>query len=133
MTFNAHLLEPNSTHRTESGYQVSLGLPWYRSLPWSCIEDIEIRIDEEVWPFSDLTVMIDGIAVASHELADRWESYWFLQERILVDLASDLPAEKQADVIVTMALLLPNVLIEDKAALVRTESRKRLQIRELKK
>ncbi|MFF2315311.1 DUF6379 domain-containing protein [Arthrobacter sp. NPDC058097] len=126
-----HLLQNTSAYRTVSGYQLSLGLPWYRSLPWSCVEDIEVRINDEVWPFKDLTIIIDGAPVTASELAERWDSYWYLQDRILVRINSDVSPPQQADVCVKMALLLPNVLIENKAALVTTESRKRLQIQEL--
>ncbi|MCM0616825.1 DUF6379 domain-containing protein [Paenarthrobacter sp. TYUT067] len=129
MTFQAQLLQPTSVQRTINGYSISLGLPWYRSLPWSCVQDIEVSIDSVIWPFSSLDVVIDGRVWRADELAKRWDSYWYVQDRVLVRLYGG-PDISSADVRVSMALLLPNVLIENQAALVRTESYKRLEIQE---
>src|SRR3954447_8000561 len=69
--FSRHLVE--SATLTDDALELSVRLNWYRSLPLSCVEVLEVRLDGE--PLAPATVELDGVrrpVAARAPGDDRW-------------------------------------------------------------
>lgn len=106
MTLTDHVLHGSTMTVDRTGGQVDIGLPWYRSLPFSAITGIEVTVDGETFDASRLAVDLDGTLVGADQLPDR---YWFLQDRLPVVLPgwTPRPDAVSATVSVHMRLALP--------------------------
>lgn len=59
------------------GYEFKIRIPYYRGIPLSCLETIDIQVDGEVIPHEDMIITVDTGSFEYHELEtvinDRWE------------------------------------------------------------
>jgi hypothetical protein len=80
------LIEDNSLHASENGYEIQLRLQWYRSLPLSSIENVQLTLDGQPVDPSALQFGINDHEYRLSELAELVEEYWFVQDsaRLLV-------------------------------------------------
>ena len=58
VTLEAQVLGDNAVRAADGGYEVDLHLAWYRSLPLSCLEGIDLTIDDETAPRESLKVTV---------------------------------------------------------------------------
>lgn len=79
-----NIIEEESLRTTEAGFEVSMRLPWYRSLPLSCIERIEVAIDGEPVDPKALSFALGEREFALPDLADLVEEYWFIQDSAIL-------------------------------------------------
>ena len=70
----------DSLRATESGCEVQLRLKWYRSLPLSCIDRLEVSLDGRSVDPGLLSLGINGHEFQLAELDDLVEEYWFVQD-----------------------------------------------------
>jgi hypothetical protein len=61
---------------------LQMRLPWYRSLPLSCIKRLELEIDGHDQPADHLRVVINGDARSLPEVANMSETWWFVLDAI---------------------------------------------------
>lgn len=120
MTLEASVLRPDALHATPSGYELEVHLPWYRSLPLSCLEDITLTIDGHEVTREDLHVQRGGHDYALTELADLVDEQWFVQDGLSVRVADDSPSPAGSTVAVQLELAtrIPYIIIGPGAALV---------------
>lgn len=85
---------------------LSVGLPWFRSVPKSCIEELSIRIDDAQFNTSQLS--FDGKSAEEFFVPD---SEWFIQDRVLVGLPLELRPKSEHKVEIQMKLSLPNMAL----------------------
>lgn len=57
------------------GYRLKIGLPYYRSLPLSCIEDIKLFVDSSEIDSDSLTLELDNQNYGMSEL-NRMDIWW---------------------------------------------------------
>jgi hypothetical protein len=74
------LVEDNSLCVIETGYEVQMRLPWYRSLPLSCIENIRLTLDGQPIDPTLLRFGVNDRQFKLTELDDVVEEYWFVQD-----------------------------------------------------
>jgi hypothetical protein len=74
------LVEENSLCVTETGYQIQVRLPWYRSLPLSCIEKVHMSLDGQPIDPDLLRFGINDRQFRLSELDELIEEYWFVQD-----------------------------------------------------
>lgn len=123
MTLEAHVLTDDSLHATEGGCAVAVRLPWYRSLPLSCVEDVILTVDGERVAREDVRVAYGSdpeSAVSLDDLADRTEQ-WFVQDAVQVHAplrSVSVHAGQEAEVEVTLAVRVPYIMIGPETALV---------------
>ena len=69
-------------------------LPWYRSLPVSCVEDMTFEINGHVLPRSSVALMINGIRFDLAGVGQLCDALWFVLDTIevLAALPEVLPA-----------------------------------------
>lgn len=80
------LIEDDSLQAKEDGYQVSVRLNWYRSLPLSCVEKVRLALDG-VWAEpSAIRLGINDHEYRLEELAERIEEFWFVQDSAILNV-----------------------------------------------
>lgn len=121
MTLEATVLSDHAVRGTAQGYEVDLGLPWYRSLPVSCLEDVSIALGGQAVARDDLRVVRAGRPLALGELATRVDDEWFVQDPLTVAVRSAAPPAKgqSVDLEVTVTIRVPYVLVGPGKALTR--------------
>ena len=72
------IVEDNSLRATGDGYQVEIRLNWYRSLPLSCIEKVQLTLDGQPVPPEALRFGINGHEYRLDELAGLADEFWFV-------------------------------------------------------
>jgi hypothetical protein len=73
-----NLIEDNSLRATEDGYQLEIRLEWYRSLPLSSVEGVQLALDGEPVPQDKIRFGINGHEYRLDELTDLADEDWFI-------------------------------------------------------
>jgi hypothetical protein len=120
MTLEAQVLGDTAVRAADGGYEVDLHLAWYRSLPFSCLEGIDVTIDDVPAQREQLRVKVDGRELGLDDLPDLDDEWWFVQDALTVLVPSERPAAPgtQVDVDVTLATRIPYIIIGPDTALV---------------
>lgn len=120
MTLEASVLQDDAVQAVPGGCAVDVHLPWYRSLPLSCVEDVAVTVNGERAARDDLRVRLGDDEVPLDDLADKTEDWWFVQDplTLTVPLAADLPSGADADVAVHLAIRIPYIILGPEQALV---------------
>jgi hypothetical protein len=102
----ADSLTSNSTTTT-----LSLGLPWFRSLPWGAVANLQVGIDDLVFDSSQIHVQPEpnGSWVALDTLAGDSRE-WFVQDRKEFQIQAPTPTGSHS-VRATFQLVMPNLMV----------------------
>lgn len=88
--------------------RLRIRLPWYRSLPISCVEQLLFRIDGEPVDRDDLTIRLCDIAHTLDEAALLSDVSWFVLDEACAEFpVSDRLADGVHQVEITMKLRIP--------------------------
>ena len=79
MTLSA--LRDDALSSAADGFELRLGLPWIRSLPLDCLDELEVSVDGE--PADPLAVALGERMVDPGALAHEG-GWWFLQDRLVL-------------------------------------------------
>ena len=120
MTLEASVLRANAVQATPDGYTIDVHLPWYRSLPLSCLEDVTVSLAGETADSGDLRVRRGERDLTLADLPDLVDDQWFVQDPLQVVVAdeSPVPAGGDLDIEVTLAVRIPYIIIGPQTALV---------------
>jgi hypothetical protein len=120
VTLEAQVLGDTAVRAAAGGYEVDLHLAWYRSLPLSCLEGIDLTIDDVSSAREALRVRVDGRELGLDDLPELDDEWWFVQDALTVVVPSDEPRAQgeQVDVDVTLATRIPYIIIGPDTALV---------------
>jgi hypothetical protein len=120
VTLEAQVLGDKAVRAADGGYEVDLHLAWYRSLPLSCLEGIDLTIDDVTSERSALRVDVDGRSLGLDDLPALDDEWWFVQDALTVHVPSDRPRPQgaQIDVDVVLATRIPYIIIAPDTALV---------------
>lgn len=121
MTLEASVLKDNAVRKTPDGYEVDIHLAWYRSLPLSCVENIELTIDGQTTTRDDIRIIRDDRMLTLEDVAALHEEEWFVQDPLTVKVKSPGAVGKgaQAEVRVSVATRIPYIIIGPNVALVK--------------
>src|SRR5215218_3341736 len=64
---------------------VEVRLPWMRSLPWRCINQISVTVDGQELPGSCLRLRVDGRRVRIEECSSL-DGYWMIGRAVTVEV-----------------------------------------------
>ncbi len=111
MAASYRLIEENSLQATESGYDVQMRLNWYRSLPFSCLEKVELVLNGELVDPEKISIRIDNQKYAISDLADLVEEYWFVQDpaTVSVDQPGKVKPDEKYEIEMTVAVRAPYI------------------------
>ncbi|WP_432990218.1 C-glycoside deglycosidase beta subunit domain-containing protein [Dactylosporangium sp. CA-233914] len=114
--FPERLIEAETLHPTETGFSTGLRLPWYRALPLSCIERIEITVDgapvpqDAVW----FSIPTSGPHRFS-ELATLTDVWWYVLDSAELTVEHPVAAQPGThEVSVAMGLHIPYLPVAGK-------------------
>ncbi|GCD89949.1 DUF6379 domain-containing protein [Nocardioides sp. LS1] len=120
MTLEAQVLGDKAVRAAEGGYEVDLHLAWYRSLPYSCLEGIDLTINDVTVERAALRVNVDGRELGLDDLPALDDEWWFVQDALTVRVPSEQvsgPGE-EIDVDVILSTRIPYIIIGPETALV---------------
>lgn len=80
------LIEEHSLKATERGYQVSIRLNWYRSLPISSVDHLQLSLDGQPVDSALLRFGVNGREYRLEELDEQVEEFWFVQDSAIVSV-----------------------------------------------
>ncbi|KRF25989.1 DUF6379 domain-containing protein [Phycicoccus sp. Soil803] len=119
MTLEASVLRPDAVRATPDGIQVEVHLPWYRSLPLSCLEDIDLRLGADAVDRAELRIRHDGRDLTLDDLAELVDQQWFVQDALELVVANrSAVVGETLDVEITLATRIPYIIIGPQTALV---------------
>ncbi len=75
----------------DNGASFKIRLPWYRSLPLSCIERLEVTIDGEKINQESISVSIYGQTHSMREVPALHEIQWFVLDELNVNVQTTTP------------------------------------------
>lgn len=106
------MLPAEADLRTEPGSRpdvsLALRLPWYRSLPLSCVDGIQIAVDGAPVPERDVTISVGDVEHSIADSGDLAEVEWFVLDRATATFpAPDGVAAGPHEVAVTLTLRIP--------------------------
>lgn len=113
-------LRISATPRPRSGpeglvWWVTLGLPWFRAMPFACLERLELTVGERVLSEDQLTIRSGERLMSIDELRTTGR-YWGIEDSIQVGVASDVtPPEPGTLVQAEVVLRLPESADRDAA------------------
>lgn len=87
MTMAEGVLRPDSLTAPDGRLSVAVHLPWYRSLPLSCLEAIHVRLDDV--PVDVVSIAVPGFEGTTGDALDS-DVDWDLRDAL--DVATDAPA-----------------------------------------
>ncbi len=76
----ARLVEVYGLRATENGYEVQIKLAWYRSLPLSCVENLQVTLDGQPADPALIRLGVNGHEYRLEDMADKVEEFWFVQD-----------------------------------------------------
>jgi hypothetical protein len=112
VTLAAAMLGDDALRATAAGFELDLHLNWYRSLPLSCVKDVELTVNGEPIGRDEITFAVNGGEYALDELAERWEELWFVLDPATVRVARPLVfAGERAEVRLRLVSRIPYILV----------------------
>jgi hypothetical protein len=104
MTLTEHALR-GSVLVSGREHRLEIGLPWYRSMPFSSIVEIDVRVDDT--PVAPVQLGLDDEWLPVDALSRLRERYWFVQDRHRLRWRHDHSVAATADVAIRMRMHLP--------------------------
>jgi hypothetical protein len=93
------------------GFTFDLRMPWYRSLPLSSLEGLEVSLDGEAVPSEQLVLSLQGKTYALADLPPLHDEWWYVVDP--VEVRAPRPGGVQAgahELDVTIALRIPYIV-----------------------
>ena len=121
MTLEAQVLGDNAVRAADGGYEVDLHLAWYRSLPLSCLEGIDLTINQETASRESLEGRRRRPAARSRRAPGSLTTSGGSSRTpltVYVPSSSAVARGEQADVDVILATRVPYIIIGPDTALV---------------
>jgi len=114
----ASMLDDDALRAVDGGFELDVHLNWYRSLPLSSVETVELTVNGEVIPRDEIRFAVNGNEYSLDELSGRWDEVWFvLDPATLLVRRSLVGAGEEAEVTVRLANRIPYILIGPDRAL----------------
>lgn len=87
--FEKYLIHPSGFRNVAKeheviGYEVQLRVPYYRGIPMSCVEVIDLNVDDELVDNSKMKITVKGETFTFDELPTAINHRWAMTETITV-------------------------------------------------
>jgi hypothetical protein len=105
------VIADGSLEAAAEGFRFGLRMPWYRALPLSSLEDLEVRLDGRAVPRDDLQLSLGGKTYALADLPPLHDEWWYVADPIEVRAPGQDPlpvGDHELDV--TIALRIPYIV-----------------------
>lgn len=111
MTNEGFMIVPDSASLEGGALTYAIRLPWYRSLPLSAVETLEVRVDGEEIPAQDVRIHINDVDRTPEELRHLWDEMWFVQDQARIRIPDAGPTSGSRTITTHVALRSPYILI----------------------
>jgi hypothetical protein len=115
MTMTEGMVRPDALSVRDGRLALAVHLPWYRSLPLSCLESVEVAVDGA--PASVRSVQVPGFAGTVAEAAAS-DAIWDLRDALDVSLDAAGQSGEPRGLEVTVAVRIPYLQVAPGVALV---------------
>jgi Domain of unknown function (DUF6379) len=109
------------------GFSFDLRMPWYRALPLSSLEGLEVRVDGDPVPSDELRLELADTAYSLADLPPLYDDWWYVADaaEVVAPKPGGLaPGEHELDV--TIALRIPYIVESGHPLVMRERCVKRL-------
>jgi hypothetical protein len=105
------VIENGSLRSTDSGFSFDLRIPWYRSLPLSCVEGLEVSLDGEPAPVEEMELTFNDSTYSLDELPPLYDEWWQVTDsaRVSIRRNGEL-ASGPHELDVTLSLRIPYIV-----------------------
>jgi hypothetical protein len=112
VTISENVLVEDSLRATPQGFEVEVLINWYRSLPLSCVNTLELAVNGRPVERSAIRFVINGQERALDALADLTEETWFVQDHAVLRVMRQPPlrAGEEAKVDLKLGCFVPYIL-----------------------
>ena len=97
-------VRPDALSARDGRLSIAVHLPWYRSLPVSCLEALDVRVDGS--PATVRSVAVGGFAGPLGQAGDS-DAWWDLRDALDVSLDAQARPGEQMTVEVDVAVRIP--------------------------
>lgn len=105
---------------TPGGFTVDVRLPWYRALPLSCLEGVDVALDGERVDRDELALELDGSTYGLAELPPLHDRSWYVTDPLRVKAPfSGLTPGGSHELDVTVSVRIPYIVEDERALVVR--------------
>ena len=119
MTISENILVEDSLRALSTGFEVQVLLNWYRSLPLSCVQTLELTVDGQPVPRAQVRFLINGRERSLDELNDLVDEDWYVQDKATLRVQRSLavkPGESH-DVALKLGSRIPYIVTGPSSAL----------------
>jgi hypothetical protein len=110
-----------SLRAVPGGVAFDIRIPWYRSLPYSCVEGLEVKVDGRPVDSDELRIELGGEQYRLAQLPPLHDHWWYVADAAPVTVALDpLAAGNEHELDVTLSMRIPYI-IESEIPLVMRE------------
>jgi Domain of unknown function (DUF6379) len=100
-----------SLRSADDGFTFDLRMPWYRALPLSSLEGLDVSLDGEQVPSEELRLSLDGKTYGLADLPPLYDEWWYVADaaEVRAPKRGGLPSgDHELDV--TIALRIPYIV-----------------------
>ena len=109
MTMVDHVLREDSLHASDNAMLLEVGLPWFRSVPLSCVNGLIVTIGDQQFETKELQIEVNGKFIELQELPNSDLGEWFLQDRKRIKIPTSLSRGELQKVRVQFEMVIPNI------------------------
>jgi Domain of unknown function (DUF6379) len=107
------VLEEGSLREDGESISFDIRIPWYRSLPLSCVEGLDVTIDGAAIAARDVRISFNGTDYSLDELPPLYDDWWQVTDPARVTVPHGERADAAShEVDVTLALRIPYIVEE---------------------
>lgn len=112
--FPERLISEGSSRIEADELHLALRLPWYRALPLSCVNRIDVALDGVAVPGAQVRITVNGREFAIEELAAEYDVWWYVLDDAPVRVVNAPLASSVAGprVTVTVGLVIPYLPVD---------------------
>jgi hypothetical protein len=122
----ASMLDCDALRAGDDGFELDVHLNWYRSLPLSSVQTVELAVNGQAVPRDAITFVVNGHAYALDELPARWDETWFVLDPATLRVERPLVRTgERVEVSLRLGSRIPYILVAPGRALDYVSERKR--------
>jgi len=130
VTISENVLVEDSLRASPAGFEVQVLLNWYRSLPLSCVQTLELTVDGQPVPRAQVGFLINGRERSLDELQDLVDEDWYVQDKATLRVQRSLavkPGESH-DVALKLGSRIPYIVTGPSSALEQVSTLRRQMV-----
>lgn len=106
----SRLISPDGLQISASGFDIEVRLPWYRTLPLSTVDVVEVRVDGQLVDPLYIRFEVNGKTHGLSELCELIDEWWYVLDSAIIHVSgSQLQLGEDYEVEVTLALRPPYI------------------------